>query len=127
MDRAKKDLERRQQEQEELLAREREKQAAREWWRNPASSSTLTWVHTRGESGTPAGEIRDWDVRVHQSTLVNPANSMVNLENTEEEMELGQDLSLKEIMVMEGDQDHLLDLGQNANPTAEDKSSKDGQ
>ena len=84
-------------------------------------------VHTGGEIETPAGKIRDWDVRVNQSTLVNPANSTGNLDNIEEEMELGQDLSLKEIMVMEGDHDPLLDLGQDANPTTRGQESKDRQ
>ena len=45
MDRAKADLDKRQQRKEEQLARERKRQATREWWGNPKAASTITWVH----------------------------------------------------------------------------------
>ena len=55
MDKAKKELEERQREKEELLTRrrERERAAGREWGRRPASSPTLTWVHSGGGQEQP--------------------------------------------------------------------------
>ena len=64
-------------------------------------------------------------MRANQSKLVNQANSTVNLDNTADEMDPDKDVSLEEITVMEGDHDHLLDLGHHANPNAKDKVSKD--
>ena len=65
---------------EDSLTKEKEKQATREWWKNPTSSSIITWVHSGRERGVQAGEVRDWDVRMNLSSTANPANSMIDLE-----------------------------------------------
>ena len=117
MDNARKELERKQQEKEETLAREKERQAAREWWNNPTSSSTITWVHSSGERGVQAGEVRDWDVRVNLSTMANPVDSTIDVEELEEAM----DVSLEEITAMEGDLNHLLGEELDTNPMEKGK------
>ena len=96
-----------QKEKEDKIARERERQATREWWGNPTASSTITWVHSGGERGVPASLAADWDVRMNLLNTANPANSMVNIEDTEVDM----DVSLEEITSIEGDLNHLLEEG----------------
>ena len=82
----------------------------------------LTWVHTGGERGTPAGEIRDWDLRMHMSSVAILAISTIDLKDTEEEMDKDQNLSLEEFKVLEGDHDHLLEGETNTNPKGKGKN-----
>ena len=55
--------------------------------------------------GTPAGETREWDVKLNMSTMANPADSTVDLEEAVEEMDMDRDVSLEEVTVMERDHD----------------------
>ena len=90
MNKARKDLERRQLLRDSLLTREKEQQATREWWKTPSSSSTLAWVHSGGARGTSSGEVRPWNCsnNVNESMMVHKADSTVNLNSTAEEMEV---------------------------------------
>ena len=77
--------------------KEKMRQMTREWWRQPASSSTMTWVHTGGARGTTEGEVREWSRRANES-LAGQANTTVReLEATLdeiEELELDQTLTI---------------------------------
>ena len=98
MNRARRDLDRRQQHKDNLLAKEKERQATRQWWKTPSSSSTLAWVHSGGARGTSTGEVRPWSSMTNQSMLGNPAESTIHLDTTAEEMEvlgLDQDLTVE--------------------------------
>ena len=61
---------------------------ARQWWKQPTSSSTLAWVHSGGAGGTSLGEVREWNGQANQSMAANANNTTVNLDTTQEEMEV---------------------------------------
>ena len=80
---------------EELLKKEKERSAARQWWKTPYSSSTTAWVHSGGAQRTSSGEVRPWANTLEESMVAQPNDSTVNLDSTQEEMEvlvLDQDL-----------------------------------
>ena len=80
---------------EEELKQEKERSATRQWWKTPYSSSTTAWVHSGGENRTNPGEVRPWTNTLDESMMAQPQESTVNLDNTEDEMEvliLDQDL-----------------------------------
>ena len=88
MDRARADLDRKQQEKEEQLARERERQATREWWGNPTAFSTITWGHSEGERGVQASRVEDWNVRLNISPMANAADTTASTIDPDEEIAL---------------------------------------
>ena len=105
MDRAKVDLDRRQERREEQLARECERQATREWWGNHMAASTITWVHSGGDRGVQASRMEDWNIRMNMSTMANAADLMTGTIGLNEEM----DLSLEEVSAMKEDLTNFLE------------------
>ena len=98
------ELEQEQARKEDLLKREKERQATRQWWKTPYSSSTTAWVHSGGAQGTSSGEVRPWASTLEESMVVQPANSTINLNSTEEEIEilmLDQELEVEELELEE--------------------------
>ena len=80
---------------EDLLKKEKERSATRQWWKTPYSSSTTAWVHSGGANRTNSGEVRPWANTLEESMVAQPNESTVNLDTTQEEMEvlvLDQDL-----------------------------------
>ena len=97
----KREMEKTREKKEKLLEEEKKRQLTREWWRQPASSSTMTWVHTGGARGTTEGEVREWNRRANES-LAGQANTTVR--------EL--DATLDEIEELELDQTLTVDQGE---------------
>ena len=98
------EMEKEQTKMETLIKREKERQETRQWWKTPYSSSTTAWVHSGGAKGTSSGEVRPWVNTPEESMVVQPANSTINLNSTEEEMEvlmLDQDLGDEELELEE--------------------------
>ena len=93
------DISRKQEKAENTLEKERQRQVARQWWKQPTSSSTMAWVHSGGARGTSQGEVRDWQRQANHSMAVN-ANETVNLVDTTQEetevLDLDQTLTLEE-------------------------------
>ena len=106
MEKAKQELGLQQQQRQETLDRERERQATREWWSGPRASSTITWAHSGGQRGVQAGGVMDWDTKVNLFIMANPGDGTKDLEEVDEAM----DMSLEEITVLKGDQDHLIEV-----------------
>ena len=73
---------------EELLKKEKERSAARQWWKTPYSSSTTAWVHSGGAQRTNTGEVRPWATTLDESMVAQPNDSTINLDSTQEEMEV---------------------------------------
>ena len=97
-------MDREQARKDTILQKEKERQAARQWWKTPYSSSTTAWVHSGGAKGTSTGEVRPWANTLEESMVVQSANSTINLNTTEEEMEvleLDQDLGDEELELVE--------------------------
>ena len=84
----KRDIARRQERKDKQLDAEKQRQAARQWWKQLTSSSTLAWVHSGGARGSSQGETRPWGNQANQSVVVNCNNSTINLNATEEEIEV---------------------------------------
>ena len=82
------------------LEEEKQRQMTRQWWRQPASSSTMTWVHSGGARGTTQGEVREWTDSANESMAGQANNTTVNLETTLEEMEV---LDLDQTLTMDLD------------------------
>ena len=100
---------------EELLKKEKERSAARQWWKTPYSSSTTAWVHSGGEQRTNTGEVRPWANTLDESMVAQPNDSTINLDSTQEEMEvllLDQDLGEPEPELVE-----RMDTGERDNAT----------
>ena len=115
------ELEQEQARKEDLLKREKERQATRQWWKTPYSSSTTAWVHSGGAQGTSSGEVRPWSSTLEESMMVQPAESTINLNTTEEEMEvllLDQDL---------GDEEPELEEMDTAPPPPTQEHDRDGE
>ena len=97
-------MEREQAKKDTLIQKEKERQATRQWWKTPYSSSTTAWVHSGGAKRTSSGEVRPWANTLEESMVVQPANSTINLNSTEEEIEvllLDQDLGDEELEMEE--------------------------
>ena len=100
----KKEMEKTREKKEQMLEEEKKRQMTREWWRQPASSSTMTWVHTGGARGTSEGEVRQWTRRANES-LAGQANTTVrDLDATLDEIEV---LELDQTLT--GDQEEMGD------------------
>ena len=97
---AKDDLTKKQERREKELEKEKQRQATRLWWKNPSSSSTLAWVHSGGARGTSQGEVRQRWSRAEESMVVNPNNTTIHLDTTQEETEV---LDLDQTLTEEGD------------------------
>ena len=100
------EMEKTREKKEKMLDEEKKRQMTREWWRQPASSSTMTWVHSGGARGTSQGEVREWTRRANESMARQANNTTINLETTLEEMEvldLDQTLTMDQDDVREGD------------------------
>ena len=97
----KREMEKTREKKEKLLEEEKKRQLTREWWRQPASSSTMTWVHTGGARGTSEGEVREWTRRANESLAVMANTTVRDL-----------DATLEEIEVLELDQTLTLDQGE---------------
>ena len=94
----KREMEKTREKKEKMLDEEKKRQMTREWWRQPASSSTMTWVHTGGARGTSEGEVREWTRRANES-LAGQANTTVrDLDATLEEIEV---LELNQTLTMD--------------------------
>ena len=94
------EMRREQARKEELIKKEKERSAARQWWKTPYSSSTTAWVHSGGAQRTNTGEVRPWANTLDESMVAQPNDSTVNLDSTQEEMEvlvLDQDLGEPEL------------------------------
>ena len=106
---------------EELLKKEKERSAARQWWKTPYSSSTTAWVHSGGEQRTNTGEVRPWANTLDESMVAQPNDSTINLDSTQEEMEvllLDQDLGEPEPELVE-----RMDTGEMDNATEKEGSA----
>ena len=115
------EMEKEQTKKETLIKREKERQATRQWWKTPYSSSTTAWVHSGGAQGTSSGEVRSWSSTLEESMMVQPAESTINLNTTEEEMEvllLDQDL---------GDEEPELEEMDTAPPPPTQEHDRDGE
>ena len=107
---------------EELLKKEKERSAARQWWKTPYSSSTTAWVHSGGAQRTNTGEVRPWSNTLDESMVAQPNDSTINLDSTQEEMEvllLDQDLG-----DMEPELEERMDTGERDSTT--EKEGKAG-
>ena len=99
MHETRKNLSRKKEKNDSTLEKEKQRQVARQWWKQPTSSSTLAWVHSGGARGTSQGEVREWHRQANHSMAAN-ANETINLLNSTqeetEELELDQTLTLEE-------------------------------
>ena len=89
-------MEKTREKKEKMLDEEKKRQMTREWWRQPASSSTMTWVHTGGARGTSEGEVREWTRGANESLAVMANTTVRDLDATQdeiEELELDQTLT----------------------------------
>ena len=101
MQETRRDMEKTRERKDKLLEEEKKRQLTREWWRQPASSSTMTWVHTGGARGTSQGEVREWTRRANESMAGQANNTARNLDTTLEEMEV---LELDQTLTMDQDE-----------------------
>ena len=88
MQEAKRDLDKQQERKNKMLEKERQRQVTRQWWKLPASSSTMAWVHSGGARGTTQGEVRQWSGQANESMMGNANNTTINLTSTQEETEV---------------------------------------
>ena len=88
MQEAKRDLDKQQERKNKMLEKERQRQVTRQWWKLPASSSTMAWVHSGGARGTTQGEVRQWSGQANESMMGNANNTTINLDSTQEETEV---------------------------------------
>ena len=93
-------MEKEQAKKENLIKKEKERKATRQWWKTPYSSSTTAWVHSGGAQRTSTGEVRASSNTLDESMVAQPNDSTINLDSTQEEMEvlvLDQDLGEPEL------------------------------
>ena len=123
MHETRRDLNRKKEKKDSNLEKEKQRQVARQWWKQPTSSSTLAWVHSGGARGTSQGEVREWHRQANHSMTAN-ANETVNLLNsTQEEIE---ELDLDQTLTLEEGQDDATARGERED-SGEKAKAKDGK
>ena len=121
MHEARRELNKRKEKKDSSLEKEKQRQVARQWWKQPTSSSTLAWVHSGGARGTSQGEVREWHRQANHSMAVNANETVTILDTTQKEIE---ELDLDQTLTLEEGQDDTTDREENRGEKAKNGMGK---